>query len=145
MSMCAVFHQFTPSELYIGISNPLNTVAENTTEIPAACFRATGYPFLDIFLGNLHQYGMRTADFHFAKLEVTKPEFCFTLQTLTGMNFTDFTTEYILLMANDLLKDKKIDLRSVSIQLGFGSYSGFYRFMLRNGKGKPSWRKIKGA
>jgi AraC-like DNA-binding protein len=83
---------------------------------------------------------MCTADFHSAKLDVTKTEFCFTLQTLTGMNFTDFTTEYILLMANDLLKDKKIDLKDVSIRLGFGSYSGFYRFMMRNGMGRPSRR-----
>jgi len=40
-------------------------------------------------------------------------------------------------MVNDLLKDKKNDLKFVAQRLGFGSYSGFYRFMMRNGKGKP--------
>lgn len=135
--MCAVFHQFTPAELYIGITEPINTVADNTSEVPATGFRATGYAFLDLFLGNLHLHGMRTADYHAAKLDITKTEFCFTLQTLTGMNFTDFSTAYILLMVNDLLKAKKTDLKVVSERLGFGSYSGFYRFMLRNGK----WEK----
>jgi hypothetical protein len=79
--MCAVFHQFTPAELYIGITEPANTVAENSTETHFTGFHATGYPFLDIFLSNLHQYGMRTADFHSARMDLTKPEFCFTLQT----------------------------------------------------------------
>jgi len=138
--MCAVFHQFTPAELYIGLAEPTSTVADNPAETPFTGFHATGYAFLDIFLGNLHLYGMRTADFHSAKLEVTKPEFCFTLQTLTGMNFTDFTEAYMLLMANDLLKDKKKELKDVAKRLGFGSYSGFYRFMMRKGMGKPSWR-----
>ena len=143
--MCAVFHQFTPVELYIGVVKPATTVVENSTETPFTGFRATGYPFLDIFLSNLHQYGMRTADFHTARMDLTKPEFCFTLQTLTGMNFTDFTEAYILLMAADLLKDKKKELRDVAKRLGFGSYSGFYRFMMRKAKKMPSRLKNKGA
>lgn len=138
--MCAVFHQFSPSELYIGITEPISTVAQNSTENPATGFHPTGYAFLDLFLSNLHQYGMRTANFHASKLDITKIEFCFTLQTLTGMNFTDFTETYIILMANDLLKEKKRDLKLVSQKLGFGSYSGFYRFMMRKGKVMPSRR-----
>ena len=136
--MCAVFHQFTPAELYIGITEPINKVADNVSETPFSGFQATGYPFLDIFLSNIHLYGMHTADFHSAKLEVTKREFCVTIKTLTGMSFTDFTETYILLMANDMLKAKKKELGEISKRLGFGSYSGFYRFMLRKGKGMPS-------
>jgi len=138
--MCAVFHQFTPAELYIGITEPANTVSENSTETPFTGFHATGYPFMDIFLTNFHQYGMRTADFYTAQMDLTKPEFCFTLQTLTGMNFTDFTEAYVLLMATDLLKNNKKELGDVAKRLGFGSYSGFYRFMMRKGMGRPSWR-----
>ncbi len=139
MSMCAVFHQFTPAELYIGITEPVNTVADNASEAPATGFHTTGYAFLDIFLANLHQHGMHTANYHAALLGIKKIELCFTLQTLTGMTFTDFTEAYILLMAKDLLKGTKIDLKDVSKRLGFGSYSGFYRFMMRKGMGKPSW------
>jgi len=61
-----------------------------------------------------------------------------TVLTLTGMKHTDFTEAYVLLMANDLLKGSKKDLKQVSKRLGFGSYSGFYRFMLRKGMGRPS-------
>ena len=133
MSMCAVFHQFTPVELYIGITEPINTVADTAYEVPAP-----GYAFLDLFLANLHRHGMHTANYHAALLDIKKIEFCFTLQTLTGMTFTDFTEAYILLMATDLLKAPNKDLKLVSKRLGFGSYSGFYRFMLRKGMGKPS-------
>ena len=131
--MCAVFHQFTPAELYIGITEPINTVADTAYEVPAP-----GYAFLDLFLANLHRHGMHTANYHAALLDIKKIEFCFTLQTLTGMTFTDFTEAYILLMATDLLKAPNKDLKLVSKRLGFGSYSGFYRFMLRKGMGKPS-------
>jgi len=134
MSMCAVFHQFTPAELYIGITEPINTVADTAYEVPAP-----GYAFLDLFLANLHRHGMHTANYHAALLDIKKIEFCFTLQTLTGMTFTDFTEAYILLMATDLLKAPNKDLKHISKRLGFGSYSGFYRFMLRKGMGKPSW------
>ena len=54
-----------------------------------------------------------------------------------GYEVYRFSEAYILLMVNDLLKDKKNDLKFVAQRLGFGSYSGFYRFMMRNGKGKP--------
>ena len=134
MSMCAVFHQFTPAELYIGITEPINTVADTAYEVPAP-----GYAFLDLFLANLHRHGMHTANYHAALLDIKKIEFCFTLQTLTGMTFTDFTEAYILLMATDLLKAPNKDLKHISKRLGFGSYSGFYRFMMRKGMGKPSW------
>ena len=134
MSMCAVFHQFTPAELYIGITEPINTVADTAYEVPAP-----GYAFLDLFLANLHRHGMHTANYHAALLDIKKIEFCFTLQTLTGMTFTDFTEAYILLMATDLLKAPNKDLKHISKRLGFGSYSGFYRFMLRKGMGRPSW------
>jgi hypothetical protein len=56
------------------------------------------------------------------------------------MKYTDFTEAYVLLMANDLLKQKKRDHKQIGKRLGFRSYSGFYRFMMRNGMGKPSWR-----
>ena len=65
---------------------------------------------------------------------------CNTTFTLTGMKYTDFTEAYVLLMATDLLKNNKKELRDVAKRLGFGSYSGFYRFMMRKGKGRPSWR-----
>lgn len=52
---------------------------------------------------------------------------------------TDLTEAYILLMANDLLKEKKNELRVTAKRLGFGSYSGFYRFMMRKGMGEAEF------
>jgi hypothetical protein len=132
--MSATFKQFTPSELYISLSEPVSPDTTNPTNIPAS-----GCDFLDVFVKNLRQYGYRTTKYHARLLGISPTELSFTVLTLTGMTFTDFVIAYILLMANDLLKEKKRDLKAVSERLGFGSYSGFYRFIMRNMKEKPSW------
>jgi AraC-like DNA-binding protein len=128
--MNATFHQFTPAELYIGMEDP---------EASESTFRPTGIGFQDSFINNLHHHGYHSAKYHATLLGISRTELCFTVLTITGMTYTDFTEAYILLMAADLLKDKKKDLKDVAKQLGFASYSGFYRFMMRKGKVKPSW------
>ena len=137
--MNATFKQYKPADLYINMDQPETMEADSSIEVPTTGFRPTGSSFLDAFINNLHQSGMRSGDYHAAKLGIKRTDMCVTVLTLTGMSYTDFTEAYILLMANDLLKDTKIDLKHVSKRLGFGSYSGFYRFMLRKGMGKPSW------
>ena len=130
--MNAKFHQFTPEELYVGMVEPNTLEADVEYDLTENGFRATGCRFLDAFLGNLHQYGCQTAKFHASLLGVEYTDFCFTIITLTGMKFTDFTTRYVLLMANDVLKDKKKSMPEKAKALGFGSYSGMYRFLIRN-------------
>ena len=137
--MKATFKQYKPADLYINMNSPETLEADSSTEVPTTGFRPTGNSFLDAFVNNLHQHGIRTGDYHARMLGVKRTEMCVTVLTLTGMNFTDFTEAYILLMANDLLKVKKKELKTVAKRLGFGSYSGFYRFMMRKGMGKPSW------
>jgi len=136
MCMNATFKQYAPADLYINVAEPETLEADSDMDQTTG-FRAIGGAFLNAFIGNLHYLGIHTADFHASKLGVSRVDFCFAVQTLTGMTFTDFTTEYILLMAADLLKEKRTDKKGIAKRLGFGSYSGFYRFMLRNGK----WEK----
>jgi hypothetical protein len=138
--MKTTFKQYTPTELYINMNDPETLEADGSNEVPTTGFRPTGGAFLDAFVGNLHQHGIRSGDYHAALLGINRIEMCISVLTLTGMKYTDFTEAYILLMATDLLKQKKKDLKHVSKRLGFGSYSGFYRFMMRKGMGKPSWR-----
>lgn len=138
--MKATFKQYTPAELYLNLDQPETLEADSSIEVPTTGFRPTGNAFLDAFVNNLHQHGMRSGDYHAALLGIKRTEMCISVLTLTGMSYTDFTEAYILLMANDLLKARKKDLRQVAKRLGFGSYSGFYRFMMRKGMGKPSWR-----
>jgi len=135
--MKATFKQYSPADLYISLEQPETLEADSSTEVPTTGFRPTGIAFLDAFVNNLHQHGIRTGGYHAALLGIKRTEMCIIVLTLTGMTFTDFTETYILLMANDLLKAKKKDLKAVSKRLGFGSYSGFYRFMLRKG----NWEK----
>lgn len=137
--MNATFKQYKPADLYINMDQPETMEADSSIEVPTTGFRPTGSSFLDAFINNLHQRGMRSGDYHAAKLGIKRTEMCVTVLTLTGTSYTDFTEAYILLMAKDLLKGTKIDLKDVSKRLGFGSYSGFYRFMLRKGMGRPSW------
>lgn len=138
--MRATFKQYTPADLYINLDQPETLEADSSAEVPTTGFRPTGSAFLDAFVNNLHQHGIRTGDYHAALLGIKRTEMCISVLTLTGMNYTNFTEEYILLMSNDLLKAKKTDLKAVSVRLGFGSYSGFYRFMLRNGKWEKKMR-----
>ena len=137
--MNATFKQYKPADLYINMDQPETMEADSSIEVPTTGFRPTGSSFLDAFVNNLHQRGIRSGDYHAAKLGIKRTEMCVTILTLTGMTFTDFTEAYILLMATDLLKAPNKDLKHISKRLGFGSYSGFYRFMLRKGMGKPSW------
>ena len=137
--MKATFKQYSPADLYINMNAPETLEADSSTEVPTTGFRPTGNAFLDAFVNNLHQHGIHTSDYHARMLGINRTELCVSVLTLTGMNFTDFTEAYVLLMANDLLKVKKKELKMVAKRLGFGSYSGFYRFMMRKGMGKPSW------
>ena len=136
--MKLTFKQYTPAELYLNMNDPETLEADGPDEVPTTGFRPTGGAFLDAFVGNLHQHGIRTGNYHAALLGINRIDMCTSIFTLTGMKYTDFTEAYVLLMANDLLKEKKKELREVSKRLGFGSYSGFYRFMMRKGKVKPS-------
>lgn len=138
--MKATFKQYTPAELYINLEQPETLEADSSIEVPTTGFRPTGNAFLDAFVNNLHKYGIRSGDYHAKLLGIKRTEMCISVLTLTGMSYTDFTEAYVLLMSNDLLKARKKDLRLVAKRLGFGSYSGFYRFMIRKGMGKPSWR-----
>lgn len=138
--MKSTFKQYTPAELYINMNDPETMEADGPDEVPTTGFRPTGGAFLDAFVGNLHQHGIRTGDYHAKLLGIKRSEMCISIMTLTGMSYTNFTEAYILLMVNDLLKNNKKELREVSKRLGFGSYSGFYRFMMRKGMGRPSWR-----
>lgn len=140
MRMKATFKQYTPAELYINMNDPETLEADGPNEVPTTGFRPTGGAFLDAFVNNLHQHGLRTGDYHAALLGIKRTDMCTSVFTLTGMKYTDFIEAYILLMANDLLKIKKKELKEVSQRLGFGSYSGFYRFMMRKKMGKPSRR-----
>jgi len=136
--MKLTFKQYTPAELYLNMNDPETLEADGPDEVPTTGFRPTGGAFLDAFVGNLHQHGIRTGNYHAALLGINRIDMCTSIFTLTGMKYTDFTEAYVLLMAKDLLKEKKKELREVSKRLGFGSYSGFYRFMMRKGKVKPS-------
>jgi len=138
--MNATFKQYTPADLYLNLDQPETLEADSSTEVPTTGFRPTGSAFLDAFVNNLHQHGIRSGDYHAALLGINRSEMCISVLTLTGMKYTNFTEAYILLMANDLLKDKKKELSETAKRLGFGSYSVFYRFMIRKGMGRPSRR-----
>ena len=137
--MQAKFKQYKPADLYINMNQPETLEADSSIEVPTTGFCPTGCAFLDAFVNHLHQYGLHSCNFHAKLLGIQRSDMCTTVFTLTGMKYTDFTEAYVLLMANDLLKQRKRDHKQIAKRLGFGSYSGFYRFMLRKGMGKPSW------
>jgi len=112
--MNATFKQYKPADLYINMDQPETMEADSSIEVPTTGFLPTGSSFLDAFVNNLHQHGMRSGDYHAAKLGIKRTDMCVTVFTLTGMKYTDFTEAYVLLMADDLLKPKTKDLNQVS-------------------------------
>ena len=138
MRMSITFKQYTPADLYIGVGEPETLEADCELD-DVTGFRPIGGPFLNAFVNNLHYLGIHSTDFHAKKLGISSDSLCLTVETLTGMSYSDFAAQYVLLMATDLLKNRKdTEFKAIAKRLGFASYSGFYRFMLRNGKGKPS-------
>jgi len=138
MRMSITFKQYTPADLYIGVGEP-ETLEPDCELDDVTGFRPIGGPFLNAFVNNLHYLGIHSTDFHAKKLGISSDSLCLTVETLTGMSYSDFAAQYVLLMATDLLKNRKhTEFKAIAKRLGFASYSGFYRFMLRNGKGKPS-------
>lgn len=137
--MKATFKQYTPEELFINLELPDTLEADSPTEIPTSGFRPTGNAFLDAFVQNLHHCGIHSGNYHAKKLGIKTNDLFTTVLTLTGMNYSDFTERYVLLMANELFKHRRRNHQQIAKRLGFGSYSGFYRFMIRKGMGKPSW------
>ena len=136
------FHQYYPEELYLGIDNPPATDKENNATEPKNGFRKTGIEFFDIFMNNLYRHGMRTSKFHAYLLGIEPNELCFTIQTLTGMTYSQFTTKCIILMTKDLLMRRPDDVKVLPGRLGFLSYSGFYRFLKRHTKKTPTGRVV---
>ena len=137
--MTTAFKQYTPRELYVPIPEPETLEAENEFDLPFVGFRRTGGVFFDTFMSNLYRYGIHNARFHSELLGIKYGEMCVAVNVITGMIYSDFVAEYILLFADDLLKKRQtgMDLKDVASRLGFGTYSGFYHFMVRNRK----WEK----
>lgn len=133
-----MFYKYSPKDLYKGIDNliPLpqvNPLLETSSEIE--------YPpctFLITFANNLNKYGGMTAVEHAALLGVPVEDLRTTVKTLTGKCYTDFTNEYIALMAYDLIKGRKGYIGKLYERLGFKSYSGLFRYTVRYLKLTPN-------
>lgn len=136
--MAATFKQYGPRELYVPVSKPDSLEAENEYDVPELGFRRTGGVFFDAFMTNLQHYGIRNARFHADLLGINYAEMCIAISVITGMTYTDFVEGYILVKAEDLLRNKarNTTMRDIAASVGF-SYSGFYHFMVRHRK----WEK----
>jgi hypothetical protein len=136
--MAATFKQYSPQELYVPVSKPDTLEAENEYDLPALGFRPTGGVFFDAFMRNLERYGIRNARFHADLLGINYGEMCIAISVITGRTYTDFVEGYVLVKADDLIRNKseKTTMKDIAASVGF-SYSGFYHFMVRHRK----WEK----
>ena len=98
-------------------------------------------PFFDAFMANLQHHGIRNARFHAELLGINYAEMCVAVSVITGMSYTDFVEGYILIKAEDLIRNKsaKTTIQDIAASVGL-SYSGFYQFMVRHRK----WGKSTG-
>ena len=133
--MYANFKQYKPIDIFRTCIPAEDTSDDRFEE----CNHKTGCVFLDLFVTHLTKYGLKSGRFHASLLGITQTELFFTVQTLTGLSYTDFIHGYLELMVRELIKKPEYDLKKISKRLGYHSYSGFYRFVSRNMKEKPSW------
>lgn len=123
------FKQLIPSDFYIGMT--VNDSLEADTETDSTSgFRPVGGYFLNAFVGNLHTHGLRSASFHANMLGISQTALCTTVLTLTGMLYSDFSNQYILLMVRDLWADKQWKKQDIATRVGM-STSGLFRLMVR--------------
>lgn len=127
--MQANFHQYSAVELYIPCPDKDTAASESEEEL-----QKTGCIFFDTFLHNLYHEGIHSSLYHASLLGIDNMDLCYTVKTLTGKTYTDFVSDFILLKAKDMLRgDNKKNKKAISDKLGFGSYSGFYKFLMKNG------------
>lgn len=133
----ARFYQFTALDLYHKV---VPASQRNITTGAILPNTDTICPEILLILAqNLYKYGNRTMKFHAYLLELDTDELRFTIKTLTGKTFTDFSEDFLVLMIRDLLGDfpKHGKVQKIAKQLGY-STSGLYRFMTRKMKRTPS-------
>ena len=118
------------------VRKPDSHDTENESELKGCI--PTGCIFFDTFMTNLSHYGIRNAPFHANLLGINYAEMCIAISVLTGMTYTDFTEGYVIVKAEDLIRNKsgKTTMQDIAASVGF-SYSGFYHFMIRKG----AWEK----
>lgn len=134
------FKQFRPEEIYIGLAqNHPEADKENDegiVNVRNILYKPTGIEFLDTFMENLHRHGYKSQTFHANRLGVDKYEMSVGLHLLTGMQYRQFVEQYISFIVEDLYNLYPKHMRWIAKELGFASYSGFYRYGLRMGKSK---------
>lgn len=129
--MAATFKQYSPAELYNGIEILDSLEADTEGDQPMG-FRRTGSAFLDAFTGNLFQFGLLSSTFHAKRLGISSISLCYTVQTLTGLTYSEFTEQCIVLMVCDFLKQNKMQKKDLAKRVGM-SPSGLYRLLQRRG------------
>lgn len=132
------YKKFLPEDLYIPMIVDSHTASSVNTDTTNPRLKKSGNEILDMFTQQLHQYGIVDAVFHAKMLGLTYKDLCCYIRIVSGLNYSQFVDNFILLMANDLVNYRaKTKLQEISVRLGFKTYSGMYNFMIR----KKAWKK----
>lgn len=124
--MKPTFHQYTPRELFLGIS----LSKESSDGLHKGMYK-TGCEVFDAFLSNFYEHGIRSSTFHAEKLGIAKADLRGMVRLHTGMAYPEFTKQLVLLMAKELLSSEKWgQMDECSKRLGFGSYATLYKLLM---------------
>lgn len=127
--MAANFKQYKPKDIFISACPGSNEVCHKT-----------GCAMIDKMIENIHGKGVCSAKKQAEMLGIDYVDFIGAIKVFSGLSSDDFLDQYALLMAQNLIDDGQLTMKEICNQLGFDSYSGFYRFMKRHNICKPKCR-----
>ncbi|GEM_PF-1484414 len=133
----AKFYQFTVPDIYNKVTNGDGKTSPMGPELPN--IDAICPEFLLMFGQNLLLYGFKSVEFHATLLEIEPSELRYGLKLLTGMKFSEFTEDFMLIEIRKAVGNfpERGKVKEIAKRFGF-SDSGFYRFMKRKMKRTPS-------
>lgn len=135
-----LYPKIKPEDVYISVFEKPNVLKSGNfspLDEEAKGFRPTPNDFMNIFITILHTRGNCTSACIAKYMGIKTLELQYAIPAMTGLSMAEWKERYILLMANDLVKNTELPMNEVAKRLGFASQEGFNRFYKRMTKKQP--------
>ncbi len=135
-----LYPKIKPEDVYISVfqePNALKSGSFSPFDEEAKGFRPTSNDFMNIFITIIHTKGNYPSTWIAQYMGIKKLELQYAIPAMTGLSVAEWKERYLILMANDLVKNTELPMNKVAKRLGFASQEGFNRFYKRMTKKQP--------
>ena len=137
--------KITPKDVFVTTldSKEYNFIDVSSSEIVAINKnRPSGNEFMDKLAELLSLYKMRKVHFYEERMGIKQGTLSHFTKIYSGMMFSEWRNQYIMLAAKELLLETNDELQKVGQRLGFSGISTFSRWFVKNQNESPSdWRR----